>query len=477
MSIEQKEETENSKKLLNRKTKRENNNNNNESSNNPQLPLKNEIMCSICLEYQKFSTKCYKCIVCNSYFHLDCYNLFIFSENEKDYIKEGDPNLDNFKCSRCQEEEKNGNNTKITCHLCVEHNGIIKHLKDNIYIHHYCYVFFKDKIHQNKSNKGGKCNNCKIKHIPIFKCESTGCKNKFHIKCALEKGLIFSLAFLHDSQNTGFDEKIPFFCDVHGRESIVSYSQYITALAQSMDDKKGEPDSKPLKGLQNENEKINNDLNISSKKDKENNNDNANANNQKNEENEKEKPINSISSNSIHGDNYGSNLSEEASEKTPVNHYNNTKEKDNSISSNNNLISNDNNNSNKNENNDVINSNENRNNESKKEIDTLNNENNENNEEEVDIMVLEDDKNENRENKNENSNNGNNSKNDIDDFISSENKEKEIMDVDSNEGEKESEEYKPPEIKHEIIDLFENFNNMNKDYCFPGSFFKFKNIC
>ena len=473
MSIEQKEETENSKKLLNRKTKRENNNNNNESSNNPQLPIKNEIMCSICLEYQRFSTKCYKCIVCNSYFHLDCYNLFIFSENEKDYIKEDDVNLDIFKCSRCKEEEKNGNNTKITCHLCVEHNGILKHLKDNLYIHHYCYVFFKDKIHQNKGGKGGKCNNCKIKNIPIFKCESTGCKNKFHIKCALEKGLIFSLAFLHDNQKNRFDEKIPFFCEVHGKESIISYFQYMTAIAQSMDDKKGEPDSKPLKVLQNENEKINNDLNISSKKDKENNNDNANANNQKNEENEKEKPINSISSNSIHGDNYGSNISEEASEKTPVNHYH-TKEKDNSISSNNNLISNDNNNSNKNENNDVINSNENRNNESKKEIDTLNNENNENNEEEVDITVLEDEKNE---NKNENSNNGNNSKNDIEDFISSENKEKENMDIDSNEGEKELEEYKPPEIKYEIIDLFENFNNMNKDYCFPGSFFKFKNIC
>ena len=474
MSIEQKEETENSKKLLNRKTKRENNINNNESSVNPQLPLKNEIMCSTCLDYERFSTKCYKCIPCNSYFHLDCYNLFIFSENEKEYIKEDDPNLDNFKCSRCREEEKNGNNTKITCHLCVEHSGILKHLKDNLYIHHYCYVFFKDKLHQIKGGKGGKCNNCKIKNIPIFKCESSGCKNKFHIKCALEKGLIFSLSFLHDSNQkenlkVKFDEKIPFFCEVHGKESIENYSQYITAMTQSMDDKKGEPDNKPLKGLQNENDKINNDLN---KKDKENNNDNANSNNnQKNEENEKEKPINSISSNSIHGDNYGSNLSDEASEKTPVNHYR-TKEKDNSISSNNN-ISNDNNNVNKNENNDIVN--ENRNNESKKE-ETLNNENNENNEEEVDIMVIEDDKNENKENKNENSNNGNNSKNDIEDFNSSEIKDRD-MDIDPNEGENELEEYKPPEIKHEIIDLFENFNNMNKDYCFPGSFFKFKNIC
>ena len=467
MSIEQKEETENSKKLLNRKTKRENNNNNNESSNNRQFSLKNEIMCSICLDYERFSTKCYKCISCNSFFHLECYNLFIFSGNEKEYIKEGDPNLDNFKCSRCKEEEKNGNNVKITCHLCVEHNGILKHLKDNLYIHHYCYVFFKDKLHQIKGGKGGKCNNCKIKNIPIFKCESSGCKNKFHIKCALEKGLIFSLSFLHDNQKEKFDEKIPFYCEVHGKDSIENYSQYITAMAQSMDDKKENPD---IKGLQNENEneneKNNNDFN---RKDKENSNDNANANNQKNDENEKEKPINSIGSNSVHGENYGSsNLSEEASEKTPVNHYN-TKEKDNSINSNN-VISNDNNNENKSENSDIGNGNDNKNNESKKE-ETLNNENNE---EEVDIMLIED---ENRENKNENSNNENNSKNDLDDIFSSENKDKEDMDVEPNDEENKFEDYKPPEIKHEIIDLFENFNNMNKDYCFPGSFFKFKNIC
>jgi len=468
MSIEQKEETENSKKLLNRKTKRDNNNNNKESSNSTQLSLKNEIMCSICLDFERFSTKCYKCISCSSFFHLECYNLFIFSGNEKEYLKEDGPNLDNFKCSRCKEEEKNGNNTKITCHLCVEHNGILKHLKDNLYIHHYCYVFFKDKLHQVKGVKGGKCNNCKIKNLPIFKCESSGCKNKFHIKCALEKGLIFSLSFLHDNQKEKFDEKIPFYCEVHGKDSIENYSQYITAMTQSMDDKKENP---KIKGLQNENEneneKNNNDLN---KKDKENINDNTNENNQKNDENEKEKPINSIDSNSVHGENYGSsNLSEEASEKTPVNHYH-IKEKDNSISSNK-QISNDNNNENKNENSDIGNGNDNKNNENKKENETLNNENNE---EEVDIMLIED---ENRENKNENSNNENNSENDIDNIISSEKKDKEDMEVEYNDEENIIEDYKPPEIKHEIIDLFENFNNMIKDYCFPGSFFKFKNIC
>ena len=63
---------------------------------------------------------------------------------------------------RCKEEEKNLNNTKITCHLCVEHNGIMKHLKDNLYTSHYFYLFFKDKLNQIKVGKTGKCSNCKI---------------------------------------------------------------------------------------------------------------------------------------------------------------------------------------------------------------------------------------------------------------------------------------------------------------------------
>lgn len=435
MSIEQKEETENSKKLLNRKTKREDNSNNNEFPINAQLPLQNEIMCSICLDYERFSTKCYKCIFCNSYFHLECYNLFIFQNNEKEYIKEDDPNLNNFKCSRCKEEEKN--NQKISCYLCgEEHNGIMKNFKDNLYIHHYCYVFFKDKLNQVKGIKVGKCNNCKIKNLPIYKCESSGCKNKFHINCALKKGLIFSLSFLHDNEKDKFDEKIPFFCEVHGKDSIENYSEYIKVMTESMNDKKDNLENKNLKGPQNDNENINNDLNNSSKKDK----DNANSNNQKSEENEKEKPINSLSSNSNQEEVEGSNISED-SQKTPVNHY--PKEKDNSINDNNNIISNDNNNVNKNNN--IVDANENRNNESKKGIENLNNENNENNEEDIDIAMLleEEDKNE------------NNSK-----------QEEIIMNID--------EEYKPPEIKYESIDLFDNFNNMNKDYCFPGSFFRFK---
>ena len=100
--IDQKEEIESaSKKLLNRKTKRENNNNNSlESSNNFQVLSPNEIQCSICLKYEKFSSKCYKCSVCLSYFHLECYILFTFTKDESDKISENNTNFNNEKIKR-----------------------------------------------------------------------------------------------------------------------------------------------------------------------------------------------------------------------------------------------------------------------------------------------------------------------------------------------------------------------------------------
>ena len=191
--IDQIEEIEStSKKLLNRKTKRENNNNSLESLNNFQVILANEIRCSICLKYQKLSSKCYKCSVCSSYFHLECYNLFNFTNDESDKINENNSNLNNFICLRCVDEKKN--NSKYNCYLCGEHDGIIKKYKDQ-YIHHYCNIFNLNHP------KNGKCNNCKIKNIPVLKCDYHGCKNKYHMKCALEKGIIFSLPYMRSEND------------------------------------------------------------------------------------------------------------------------------------------------------------------------------------------------------------------------------------------------------------------------------------
>ena len=44
---------------------------------------------------------------------------------------------------------------------------------------------------------------------------------------------------------------------------------------------------------------------------------------------------------------------------------------------------------------------------------------------------------------------------------------------DEDESDEEDMEYTPPEIKHEDIDLFENFKIRNEKYVLPGAFYKF----
>jgi hypothetical protein len=169
-SHRKKEET--SKRLLNRKTKRDANNQSLEQTGF-KIYMPNEIRCSICLEYEKFSSECYKCIKCSSYFHIDCYNLFTFTEDNLDEIKSNI--LNNFKCIRCkdEEEEKNNINIKINCYLCMEHDGIIKKLIDNNYVHHYCYVYFKKYL--NNVIKTGICKLCKKRNIYTIGCEAEKC--------------------------------------------------------------------------------------------------------------------------------------------------------------------------------------------------------------------------------------------------------------------------------------------------------------
>ena len=501
-SIEQKDEVEsNSKKLLNRKTKRDNN-----------LPLEsdiksilaNEIRCSICLEYEKFSSKsCYKCIVCSSHFHLDCYNLFNFPEEKPDTVTL--ENINNFTCARCKEEKEN--NINIPCNLCGEHDGIMKK-KDDKYIHHYCYVFFKNSL---SNVRNGKCKNCKIKNIPVLKCEYHGCKDKYHIKCALEKGIIFSLADLRDDKRKEvFNEKIHFYCETHNKEMIDNYAQILSASVDSMKDKnKKAPDNNPINELQN-NDNDNKDTNsniiiseeiLSSNKEKDNNiNLNKNNNNEEinkdniNEEN-KEKEKKSINSNSENGSDNGS----QASDKTPEMNYSLDKKKNNSINgqspldSNENDNSKNNNNDNNNNNNDNENNmnvsvsennsekNNNNNNENKNKNENENNNNKEDEDETFDIKmdVVEEDKNKSdgKEKKNEDNNNNTNSLSKIDEEEEEDiNTRKENQTTDNRSEFQEKTEYKIPEIKYETIDLFENFRKMNENYCFPGSFYKFHGV-
>ena len=466
---------ESSKKLLNRKTKRENNNSSLEFQN-LQIYLPNEIRCSICLEYQKFSSNCLKCMECSSYFHRDCYNLFNIHNEKTDEIKNDN---NNPICARCKEEKiKNG--IKISCYFCKEHDGIIKKLDENKYIHHYCYVFFRENLNNPKT---GICKLCKKRNIPTIDCAGDKCKERYHIKCALENGLIFSLPFWKDEKNEKktFNDLILFLCRNHNKLTIESYAEYISAMNQSMNDKKvNESDNNPI----NDNQNNNNEDFISLNNDKDN-----NITNNIEESKEKEIENKSISSNSS-GDNYGlDNDADDGSDKTPPNNFPLDKRNSNSIneknsnSSNNNIANNSKNNYNDINNTTAANNNKEKDDKTNK-IENLNNLKNINNnieddvEEQIDIkMDIEGD------GKKENGSKVNLlEKSKIKDKI---NKDEEgVINLDNKQNEnfefknevKEKEEYKIPKIKEEKIDLFANFNKMNEDYCFPGCFFRLHGI-
>ena len=224
-----------SKQYLNRKKKRDSN----ISSEilEPIIPLNNEIRCSICLGYEKLVPNCFKCILCSSYFHLECYNLFKLPETKENILKE--ENLPNFECFRCKEEKILSKN--ITCYLCKTHNGITKKLENDKYLHHYCYVFFKDSL-MNKG--GGSCKNCSHKKIPVLKCQETKCKDKYHIQCAIDKQIIFWLPFMREEDKINkekFNDKILFFCEIHNEDLIKNYNDYYTTMLLSKNDKNEEP--------------------------------------------------------------------------------------------------------------------------------------------------------------------------------------------------------------------------------------------
>ena len=501
-----------SKKLLNRKTKRENN-------INPFEFITPKIRCSICLEYQKFSTKCYKCTNCSSYFHLDCYNYFKLNENNTEDIILDNNNINNFICIKCKEDKPNN---PIICSICREHEGILKKL-DNNYYHHYCYFIFKDNIHNIKL---GNCKECKKRTLPSIGCTEEKCKERYHIKCALENGIIYSLPYYTGDEKIvkeTFNEYIPFKCPSHNTVFFNNYMSFITAMTQSINDNINAAniinDNNPININQNNNNTNNGEV-ISIN----NENNNNNLSNYDDDTKKIEIDNKSISSNLLSDDNYevSNNGRDDASDRTPPNNIvvKNTKnnDKNNNIQSTENIINNCNNKDvikvNLSKNNNSIQHNDNENNNKKENSDNIKNDELNKIEEDIDIsMEIEDVKKTEgvKENKEKENNKEEIEKEkDISDSIKKINlgkkaqinekeKEKEIKLEKETTTEKEikiekemiiekeikkekeikeekKEDYKIPEIKYEKIDLYENFRKMNENYCYPGCFYRLHGI-
>ena len=457
-----------SKQYLNRKKKRDSN----ISSEilEPIIPLNNEIRCSICLGYEKLVPNCFKCILCSSYFHLECYNLFKLPETKENILKE--ENLPNFECFRCKEEKILSKN--ITCYLCKNHNGITKKLENDKYLHHYCYVFFKDSL-MNKG--GGSCKNCSHKKIPVLKCQETKCKDKYHIQCAIDKQIIFWLPFMREEDKINkekFNDKILFFCEIHNEDLIKNYNDYYTTMLLSKNDKNEEP-------INNNNISTNNlEKNPEIK------------NNDKNNSEIIPQKMPESESNNI--PNEQKSIKEEKKiENNDMNEKNNEKEKD---KNNENIIPNINLHTGNNTNNN-LNINEKEKEQEKEEIKEKE-ETKEKKEENADNLE-ENDKNQKDSSNtpvkidlskhpsriNSSNNKLSNSNNDIINVIIKEKEKMEEDEVDINinldnkmnseeneEDEDEDMEIDNPEIKHEDMNLFEIFKNRNEKFLISGSYYK-----
>ena len=462
-----------SKQYLNRKKKRDSN----ISSEilEPIIPLNNEIRCSICLGYEKLVPNCFKCILCSSYFHLECYNLFKLPETKENILKE--ENLPNFECFRCKEEKILSKN--ITCYLCKTHNGITKKLENDKYLHHYCYVFFKDSL-MNKG--GGSCKNCSHKKIPVLKCQETKCKDKYHIQCAIDKQIIFWLPFMREEDKINkekFNDKILFFCEIHNEDLIKNYNDYYTTMLLSKNDKNEEP-------INNNNISTNNlEKNPEIK------------NNDKNNSEIIPQKIPESESNNI--PNEQKSIKEENKiENNDMNEKDNKKEKD---KNNENIIPNINLHTGNNTNNN-LNINEKEKEQEKEEIKEKE-ETKEKEEENADNFEENDENDKNQKDSsntpvkidlskhpsriNSSNNKSSNSNNDIINVIIKE-KEKEKMEEDevdininldnkmnseeNEEDEDEDMEIDNPEIKHEDMNLFEIFKNRNEKFLISGSYYK-----
>ena len=439
------------KQLLNRKKKRDSNISSEIFEQNS--ISNNEIRCSICLGEEKLIPNCGKCITCGSYFHLECYNLFKLPETKEQLINEETFINNNYECYRCREERRVG--MEIKCFVCKEHIGIIKQIEQDKFLHHYCYVFFKDSLN---NLKGGICKECSHKKMPVLKCQETKCKDKYHIQCAIKRQMIFWLPFMRGDEKINedkFNDKINFFCNLHNETLINEFNSYVLTMQvskkegeQNKTQEQKEENNKDNEMNSNKKNEVENNVNNNKEQKREENNMNNKEEKKINEEKEKEIINSVINLNIANNSNKSLNINNNEN-----NNSNEEKEKNNSISnSNNNLESVGSSpktppkidlskNSSKNVSNgkilnnsvsDIINV-------SIKKEKSNNNINN-NEEDSIDINII----NEGKMNNNE-----------------------------ENEEDDEDMEYNPPEIIYKDIDLFENFKKMNDKYVLPASFCKF----
>lgn len=214
---------------------------------------KEEERCSICLEFQRNSkAPLHHCEGCFSLYHQKCYNKL--SENIKK--NNSDLSIQEKFCCKCIEQQNliitKKEEGKIQCFICNEAEGIIFRNSNEQFVHYYCQLFFKE-LQENKQiakiRFNYKCRRCghNTKDSPGIHCHIRGCKKGYHIKCAIEDGLIFNINWMRTYQASqrkpdqdGEDSSgkyLMLYCKVHNKEMRKAYEADIKNGYKESDDR------------------------------------------------------------------------------------------------------------------------------------------------------------------------------------------------------------------------------------------------
>ena len=200
---------------------------------------KDLIQCDICLKYSEFSEEqVISCATCKGHFHKSCYSQYeMINSTSSD-------STPIYKCIRCIQAEKlnkNINDKDFNCFICGYSDKVLNYnpLNRNYY-HKICLLFLPElnhltgeEISKEKIRKWRYKNSCKYcgeklsKSVAVIKCKKPKCKDYYHIPCAIEKGMIFSLNFMRQYYNLSKGEQIPFYCSNHNKKIVNQYKNYI----------------------------------------------------------------------------------------------------------------------------------------------------------------------------------------------------------------------------------------------------------
>lgn len=195
-------------------------------------PLPDSERCSICLEFEEYSDeKLISCSLCKGMLHPSCYNEKLSKED-----------CLNFICLRCKDAlNQKKNKETLKCFICDTSEGILfKNTSTGEYFHSVCVKLIPELENENgiKDNtsirrenvrKWRYKNSCKYcqerlnKDKAVIKCLNTKCKDYYHIPCAIEKGMIFSIKYLLQFYKLKEESTVPFFCSCHNKKLALSY--------------------------------------------------------------------------------------------------------------------------------------------------------------------------------------------------------------------------------------------------------------